>query len=132
MARRLRGHILAPKRFAFESAKRCPDAGYRRSMARLRAAGVNVGDKLNSHQFVEDVELLGAAAARVLRAEIVHRLLPGLGIPSDLAVIFDGVSISARQFSRHETLELIWATLFCPYDAAAMGLEAFSPPAPGY
>ena len=36
--------------------------------------------------------------------------LPALGIPSDLSLIFDGVSILAKQFSRHESLMLLGVT----------------------
>ena len=76
-------------------------------MRRMVLHGLDVGDKLLSRHFVEPVELLGATAAR---AEAAHKLgapSPGLGIPSDLSIIWDGVSIGASSFSRYETLYLV-------------------------
>ena len=44
------------------------------------------------------------AALNALTAQSMNQLVPSLGIPADLALVFDGVSIGARQFSRYESL----------------------------
>ena len=36
----------------------------------------------------------------------MNQLVPSLGIPADLVLVFDGVSIGARQFSRYESMLL--------------------------
>jgi len=84
-----------------------PDVDYPRAMERLEMHGLVLGSKYNSAHFVEVVELLGASVVRALTAEVLDKLLPSLGIRSDFTLVWDGVSIGARQFSRRETLYLI-------------------------
>ena len=65
-----------------------------------------------SKKFVAHAEMLGATAARALTAEDLKALSPSLGRPSDIALVWDGVSIGAKNFSRHESLYLIGAVHF--------------------
>ena len=87
---------------------------------RMELLGLDVGDKLLSRKFVEPVELLGAIAARAEAAHKLGALSPGLGIPSDLSIIWDGVSIGARNFSRYESLYLI-GVVFMEWPQASRG-----------
>ena len=83
------------------------DTDYERVMHRLKLHGLDIGTNYRSAHFVQRVELLGAAAARARTADALNRNLPSLGIPSDFALIFDGVSIGSSWFSRHETLTVM-------------------------
>ena len=85
------------------------DLAYERAMNRLQQHGLQLGTKYLSAHFVELVEFLVAAAARARTADMLSEQLPSLGIASDVTLLFDGVSIGASQFSRHETLYLIGA-----------------------
>ena len=87
-----------------------PDTDYTRAMSRLELHGLQTGSKYNQHQFVELVEILAVVAVRSKAADVLAKNSPSLGIPSDIAIIWDGVSIGARSFSRHETLYLCGLT----------------------
>ena len=97
-----------------------PDMAYKRAMARLQQHGLPLGTKYLGPSFVEPVEFLTAAAARARTAELLWRKLASLGIPSDLALIFDGLSIGSSQFSRHESLHLLGLTSMCLPPQAAL------------
>ena len=84
-----------------------PDVYYARTIHCLRLAGLDVGTKYDTAHFVERVEFMGAMAGRALQAKDLAECLPALGIPSDLSLIFDGVRVGAKQFSRHESLLLL-------------------------
>ena len=84
-----------------------PDTAFERQMARLQKHGLDLGAKYRSHHLVQSVEHLAAGAARARTADALDRDLGSLGIPSDLNLIFDGVSIGATAMSRHETLNVI-------------------------
>ncbi len=81
-----------------------PDVEFMRSIARYRLAGLPVGTKYCSRQFVVAMEHLSGTAVSALTRDTLQRELPALGIPTDFALVFDGVSIGARAFSHHETL----------------------------
>ena len=83
------------------------DAEYVAAMQRLKRHGLSLGSKYCTAHIVETVELLAVAAARALASDELRHLIPSLGIPSDLVLIFDGVSIGKSSFSRHESLLLI-------------------------
>ena len=84
-----------------------PDSDYTRAMQRLELHGLRVGGKYSSEYFVQAVELLAATATRAQKAESLSRPSLSLGIATDISIIWDGVSIGARNFSRNETLSLI-------------------------
>ena len=50
-----------------------------------------------------------STGVQLTQADALHSILPGLRIPSDIVVVFDGVSIGATQFSSQETLLLVGA-----------------------
>ena len=76
---------------------------YRDAIRRAALAGVAVGTKYNHHSFMDLVEHLSVVCCRDLLANQLCQLLPGLGIPSDLALVWDGVSIGGAMWSRQET-----------------------------
>ena len=84
-----------------------PDTAFERQMARLQLHGLDLGTKYRSQHLVQSVEHLAAVAARARTADALNRNLASLGIPSDVTLIFDGVSIGASSFSRHETLNVM-------------------------
>ena len=84
-----------------------PDTDYHEAMKRLQSHGLVLGEKYRSYHFVELVETHCLAALKALTAQSLDRLVLSLGIPADLVLLFDGVSIGARQFSRYESLLLI-------------------------
>ena len=84
-----------------------PDADYHEAMQRLQSHGLVLGEKYRSHHFVKVVERHCVAALNALTAQSMNQLVPSLGIPADLVLVFDGVSIGARQFSRYESLLLV-------------------------
>jgi hypothetical protein len=90
-----------------------PDINFVRTIARYRLAGVDVGHKYHSEQFAVSTENLARNAVSALTKDELERPLAALGIPSDVSIVFDGVSIGATQFSHHETLLLIGATFSC-------------------
>ena len=73
-----------------------------------------------SKKVVAIAERTAWEAARAMRAHDMEQLLPGLGIVSDLAVIWDGVSIGAASFSRYETLMLTG----CSYMDQSTGMDS--------
>lgn len=87
-----------------------PDVDYATAMSRLKSHGLDVGDKHLSRKFVEPVEVLATTAAMAQAAHLLGVVSPSLGIASDIALVWDGVSIGARNFSRYETLYLIGCT----------------------
>ena len=76
---------------------------YQDAIRRAALAGVAVGTKYNHHSFMDLVEHLSVVCCRDLLANQLCQLLPGLGIPSDLALVWDGVSIGGAMWSRQET-----------------------------
>jgi hypothetical protein len=64
-----------------------------RHICRLEAEGVQVGQKLHTRHFYKDVEFLGARCLQRYDAEDISRRLPGLGIPTDFAILMDGVPL---------------------------------------
>ena len=76
-------------------------------MRRMQSYGMNLGNKYLSYHFVVRSELLGVSVAQAVVASQLSQLVPSLGIRADLSLVFDGVSIGATMFSRHETLEVI-------------------------
>ena len=81
-----------------------PDADYARAMQRLELHGLRLGTKYATHHFVQPVELLAATAARVQKAEALSQPSPSLGIATDIAMIWDGVSIGTRFFAQRYAL----------------------------
>ena len=112
------------------------DLAYKRSISRYRIAHVPVGDKYHSREFVKLVEELAMQLVRSCTADMLRTPMQGLGIPTDFALIWDGVSIGSRNFARNETLLMLASrgahpTTGRPYTrllaAPAMGLSHSGP-----
>ena len=67
------------------------------------------------------------AALNALSAQSMNQLVPSLGIPADLVLVFDGVSIGARQFSRYESLLLVWEGVGRPICSRRLRLDRSIP-----
>ena len=65
-----------------------------------------------------------------MAAQRLHATLSGLGIPSDIGVFFDSVSIGTSSFSTQETLQRIGAA-YTPLDFSSEGLALISTPSIG-
>ena len=87
------------------------DTSYVAAMKRLKKHGLGIGRKYLTRPMVEAVEFLATEALGGIVAARIGGLVPSLGIPCDLALVFDGVSIGARMFSRHESLLLVGCLL---------------------
>lgn len=75
-----------------------------RQLARFQSYGIDCGDKCHSPDFFRLVEYLAAQIKLMMDAEDFDMPLPGTGIRSHFALIFDSVSLGTSSFSRHETL----------------------------
>lgn len=76
---------------------------YERDVARLRAHGLDVGDRFHSRHFLRECIHVAALTLQTLDAIDIHRPCEGLGIPSDLSIVMDPVSIGGG-FPRHDTV----------------------------
>ena len=64
-----------------------------------------MGDKHHTDHFAADVEYLAARALQALDAQDANMLSAGLGIPSDIVLVMDGVPIgNLGLLSQNETL----------------------------
>ena len=88
---------------------------YTKAVARLWQEGVPVGDKYHTRHHVEDVTYLAARCLESLAAEDSRVPLAGLGIPSSLAVLMDGVPLGgAGSFGRHGQVDVICVNSVSP------------------
>ena len=74
------------------------------SAVRMELAGVKLGTLVRSRKLVKVVQALGMQAVRAMTGHALESILPGIGIVSDITLMWDGVSIGATSFSRYETL----------------------------
>lgn len=88
-------------------------AHFKRCLLRIQLAGGILGDKLNTIDFLKDVEYLGSVCVRSALGAELRECLPGLGIPSKFALIADGVNMSGGLFSTSETLLIIGIRFVC-------------------
>ena len=75
-----------------------------RDVARHRLADAKVGSQYATPDFAMQVTAVGAMVMAQMDAHDFADDLPGLGIPSDFAVLADPVSIGASMKSRHGDL----------------------------
>ena len=83
------------------------DVDYLRSVSRLGRHGLDVGDRFHSRMFPPMLEQLAMRAVERVTDHDLRRPLPGTGIRTDVALMFDGVSIGATSFATAETLQLV-------------------------
>ena len=112
--------------------------GYERDVARMLLSGGQCGDKSHTRKFAVEAQHVGANLLRLLDAQDINRMLPGLGIPSDLAIVFDPVSLGSGMFTKHGSVLMLAVALvsaetlglYAPMvDAPVMGLESHTGPA---
>lgn len=70
-----------------------PQSDFTADLARLKAAGVEVGEKFLGRYFTTAVEHAGACVVREAASHFQRRLLPSLDIPSDVELFFDAGTI---------------------------------------
>ena len=77
---------------------------FERDVLRCRLSGACMGERYASRKFVFEVAALGAMVVQQLDALDFNQELPGLGIPSDFALLADPVSMGSSVFSKHDIL----------------------------
>ncbi len=78
-----------------------------RDVVRCGLADARVGGKMRSRHFAREVEYLAALVVRHLDAEDFNADIPGLGIPSDMGLLLDPVTMGTGSFARHDTLLML-------------------------
>ena len=86
-----------------------PQRTFTDALCRLALNNVDVGDKYSSREFLETVESLAAKFIELQDSHAILMRMPALGVPSPIAVVFDGVTLGGGLFSRHETFEVVIA-----------------------
>lgn len=87
-----------------------------RWVSRFEAEGVPVGQKYHTRAFYQDVEFLAARAVQEMDSADAALSLPGLGIPSDFAVLLDGVPVGGTScYSRHGNVTVVCVTSASPF-----------------
>ena len=76
------------------------DISFTAALSRFMLAGVDIGTKYRTHHFIELVEQVASAMSQSLTLDGINARLPGLLIPSDFSIIFDGVSIESSARAR--------------------------------
>jgi len=79
-------------------------AAYRRQLQRMKLADGDVGSKYCDRRFATEIIALASLVLRQLDAYDWNQPLPGLGIPSDFAILADPVSLGVSVRARHDVL----------------------------
>ena len=81
---------------------------FTKQLARLALEGVNIGEKYHTHHFMKDVVFLSGRWLQAWEADELDTPLRGLGKPSNLAVLVDGVPIGGvTAHGRHGSATVI-------------------------
>ena len=112
-----RGILLTLVRTALGArTARAPGMAYKQALARLALEGVPIGDKYHTEEFMNDAVFL---AARNVQASDVTDLaapLAGLGIPSDFAILMDGLPVGGVSlYGRHGSVSAICVCTVSPH-----------------
>ncbi len=90
-------------------------AGFVRHVSRLALEGVEVGGKYHTQHFVREVQHLAARATQAQDSLDLQDHIPGLGIPSSMAILFDGVPVGGvSTFNRHGSVQVICVATVSP------------------
>ena len=84
---------------------------YVRDAMRHSLAGANMGHKYASRHFASEVAAMASMVIQQLDAFDFNMPLPGLGIPSDFAVLADPVSMGDSILARHDVLLIMCLAL---------------------
>ena len=100
-------------------------SAYERMLHRMRLASAHVGQRYQDRRFAARILQLAGLVLNQLDAHDWQSRLPGLGIPSDVAVLADPVSMGMQIRSKQDTLNVMClclvgcaGPLHCPYLAA--------------
>ena len=99
---------------------------FEREMKRCRNLGVDCGNSLHGRKIFEESIFTAAMISRNINREEWSIPLGSLGIPSDVSLAVDGVSLGYGKCPRHDTLLVIVAVLVGP-DGCLMTPLAASP-----
>jgi hypothetical protein len=80
---------------------------FERDVLRYRLASAAVGVKYADAAFTREVTALSSSVLQQLDALDFNKALAGLGIPSDIAVLADPVSIGLQARARHDVLLIV-------------------------
>jgi hypothetical protein len=90
-------------------------SSYERQMVRNVLAHANVAQRLGSRRQAQEFVNLGALVMQMLDAEDINKILPGIGVPSQYGVTFDGVPIGCAKMSSHDELMVVCLYVVSPY-----------------
>ena len=104
--------------------------GYERMLHRMRLASAQVGHRYEDRKFAARILQMAGLVMKQLDAHDLQSRLPGIGIPSDFAVLADAVTMGLQIFTKHDTLNVMClcvvgcgGKIHCPFfDAPAMAL----------
>ena len=82
--------------------------GYLDQLSALSLAGVSVGHKFHTDTFRREVQHLAFQSCQMRDRLDSQQVLPGLGIPTDFAILFDGVPVGGTElYGRHGSVQVI-------------------------
>ena len=91
------------------------DRAFVRHISRLALDGVDVGGKFHTEAFVREARYLATKVLSCQDRLDLDQKLPGLGIPSSFAVLFDGVPVGGiSTFNRHGNVEVVCLAAISP------------------
>ncbi len=105
-------------------------AAYERQLQRMRLSYAMVGTKYCDRRFVTEVIALSSLVLRQLDAYDYSQPLPGLGIPSDFAILADPVSIGLSVRARHDVLLVMCLCLVSRHTGTLYSPMFAAPPMP--
>ena len=98
-----------------ESIAGASERAFVKHISRLALDGVHVGGKFHTRAFVRETQFLAAKALEAQDRLDIDRILPGLGIPSSFAVLFDGIPVGgASCWNRHGNVEVVCVAFVSP------------------
>ena len=94
---------------------------------RCEPAGASIGTWYRGWRFVQETTALASMVLQQFDAFDFNSPLPGLGIPSDFAILADPVSLGMEVRARHDVLLVAFA---CPAGTAGVSIRQCCPPLP--
>ncbi len=77
---------------------------FERDVERHALAGCVVGNKQRSRHFCREVEFIAVRVLQQMDSCDINERLPGIGIPSDVGIVMDPITLGSSGFGRHETV----------------------------
>ena len=112
-----RGILLTLVRTALGArTARAPGMAYKQALARLSLEGVPIGDKYHTEEFMNDAVFLAARNVQASDATDLVAPLAGLGIPSDFAILMDGLPVGGVSlYGRHGSVSALCVCTVSPH-----------------